>query len=264
MLAPEDNPHFKKMLKLFEGYRYKFDMYTVFEDFLYMCSASISNATDFVHYNEREAEYMRRVKKYSRDEANGMAEIMAELVLALEIQPCDYLGALFMKLEINNKWKGQFFTPYNVSYLMSKLTFPSTKEALMKKINDSGGFITINDGAVGGGALIIAAHHLMLELDVNPQEYLRAVSQDIDKRSVLMTFIQTSLLGIDNTVILGDTLELECREVWRTPGRFLRLLKYTMVRKDLDVHEEVTSEILNEVESISIQTKESGQMALSF
>lgn len=263
MLAPEDNPHFKKMLKLFEGYRYKFDMYTVFEDFLYMCSASISNATDFVHYNEREAEYMRRVKKYSRDEANGMAEIMAELVMALELQPCDYLGALFMKLEINNKWKGQFFTPYNVSYMMAKMTLPSTKEALMLEIEQKGGRITVNDGAVGGGAMIIAMHHAMLDLDVNPQEYLRAVSQDIDKRSVLMTFIQTALLGIDNTVILGDTLKLECKEVWRTPGRFLRLIRHLMFSKKIDVVEEVTSEMLDEVENIDVIVQESGQMALS-
>lgn len=34
----------------------------------------------------------------------------------------DVLGEVYMELELGNKWKGQFFTPYHVSQAMASVT----------------------------------------------------------------------------------------------------------------------------------------------
>lgn len=249
------------MLSLFNKAQGNFDLYTLFDDFLYMSAAAISNATDFVHYEEREAEYMRRVSKYTKEESQLFTKLFTELVLALEREPHDYLGRLFMDLNLGNKWKGQFFTPYYMSVLMAKMIFPSTKEELLQEIEEKGGYLTLNEPTVGGGAMVIATYEAFLSLDVNPQKYLKVISQDIDKRAVLMTFIQTSLLGLDNTVILGDTLRNEVIEVWRTPGRFLQIIARFMELNEVE-KEQITPEMLDKVEEIEYILGDDGRYAL--
>ena len=43
------------------------------------------------------------------------AEILNIIVMALENEPeQDFLGKMYMNLNLGNHWKGQFFTPYNI------------------------------------------------------------------------------------------------------------------------------------------------------
>lgn len=257
-----ETPHYKEMIKLFESMRYKYDLYTVFEDFLYMAGAALSNPYDFVHAEKREAEYMKRVTKYGKD-AEVFAKILGELIMCLQDGPNDYLGRVFMELNISNKWRGQFFTPYSVAHLMASITL--TKENIERSLKQHG-YISIGEPCCGGGVNIIAAFNVIKALGYNPQEIMRVQSQDIDMRSVLMTFIQTTLLGIENTVILGNTLTLEVKDVWRTSGSFLRILDQISVKSQVlhkrITQDDITSELLDEIEDIHLIEEDNGQFAL--
>ncbi|MGA4519253.1 N-6 DNA methylase [Solibacillus silvestris] len=215
------NTHFKNLVKAFESFRYKHDLINVFEDFLYLTAAAFSNSVDKLNFDKREEEYLRRIKKYSKAEAAKFPELLGELVMCFEVGgPNDHLGNLFMELGLGNSAKGQFFTPYPVSQMMARMIV--SKEDIDKHIKEKG-YFTLCEPTCGAGGMIIATYEAVMELGYNPQVVMRVTSQDIDIKAVLMTFIQTTLLGIDNTVILGDTLALEERDVWRTPSRFLRV-----------------------------------------
>lgn len=246
--------HLKNMQKIFNSFQYKHDIFSVFEDFLYMSASAFSNAIDKVHYEEREKEYLRRINKYSKEDQALFPKLLSELVMCFERGgPNDYLGRLFMDLDLGNKFKGQFFTPYPVSKLMTSMIL--SKESIEKAVKEKG-YITLSEPTCGSGGMIIAAYEVISNLKLNPQQVLRVTSQDIDFKAVLMTYIQTTLLGIDNTVILGDTLMMEKRDVWRTPGRFLRI--YGLL-ESIGKSKDISSEVLDEYDR-----EEGGQLVLSF
>ncbi|SSK55792.1 Uncharacterised protein [Klebsiella pneumoniae] len=41
-----------------------------------------------------------------------MAQLLAHVVNGLQNGFCDFLGNVFMQLELGDKYRGQFFTPY--------------------------------------------------------------------------------------------------------------------------------------------------------
>lgn len=238
--------HYQNMVKIFHSFRYKYDIMDVFEDFLYMSAAAFSNSVDKIHYDKREAEYMRRIKKYKKPDSDKFPELLSQLVMCFETGgPNDYLGKLFMELDMGNKYRGQYFTPYHVSKLMASMTF--SEETVRKHIAEKG-YMTLYEPTCGAGGMIIAAYEVVENMGLNPQQVLKVTSQDIDFKAVLMTFIQTTLLGLDNTVILGDTIKMEQRDVWRTPSRFIRL--FASMNNLYGKPEEITSESLDEFEGL--------------
>lgn len=203
----------KEMAKRFQSMRYKYGVHQVFEDFLELIAITISNSVDLAQYEKREARYMQIIGQYDKSEVDIFPEMMARLIMALEHRPDDYLGRLFMELELYDSWKGQFFTPMSVSQLMAGLTFQDGIHLIEKQ-----GFLTVNEPTVGGGVTIIALFNVLREKGYNPQQVLRVVAQDIDKKAVHMSYIQFSLLGMNAQVLLGDTLALKFSETWNTPG----------------------------------------------
>lgn len=246
------------MVKIFESFRYKYDIHNVFEDFLYLSAAAFSNAVDTVHYEKREAEYLRRIKRYKKQDYDKFPLLLSELVNCFEYGGYDdHLGKLFMELNLGDSFKGQFFTPYYVSKLMASMEF---EEKNVRKLVEEKGYITLNEPTCGAGGMIIAASEVVYNMGFNPQEVLRITSQDIDLRAVLMTFIQTTLLGLDNTVILGNSLSMEHRDVWRTPSRFIRT--YASLEKLLNGTKEITSESLDKQDELMI-LQDNGQYVLA-
>ena len=81
--------------------------------------------------------------------------------------------------------------------------------------------MTLNEPACGAGAMVIAFADAMLDAKLNPQTQLHATCQDVDPRGVHMCYLQLSLMHIPATVILGNSLSVECREVWHTPAHIL-------------------------------------------
>ena len=63
------------------------------------------------------------------------AKCFAIVVEALERNPDqDFLGRLYMSLELGNHWKGQFFTPYDVCRCMAEITIQDNIQNLQKDV----------------------------------------------------------------------------------------------------------------------------------
>ena len=200
--------------KLFETCRYKHDLYAVFGDWCECSAISMSNAVDLVNFEKREARYLEIARKYGSETMAMFSKIFGEVVMALEEKPQDILGMTFHALELHNKARGQFFTPYPICQLMARIIAGSAED--MQKAIAERGFMLAQEPAVGSGAMIIALAEAILEAGFNYQQLLHVTAVDIDARAVHMAYIQFSLLHIPATVIVGDSLAMRFREEWHT------------------------------------------------
>lgn len=200
------------MIKLFRDLSYNHSSWEVFSDFVEMSAIAISNSVDLVNYGLREKRYLEIVKKYTKEECAIFPQIFGELVQALTEDVSDVLGEIFMELDLGNKWKGQFFTPYQLSKLFAEVSLENIDEIIKKN-----GVIELNEPTCGGGSIIIAVAEIMKKKGYNPQTQLRVVGQDLDIKAVYMSYIQLSLLGVPAVLYHGDTISMEMFSEWKTP-----------------------------------------------
>lgn len=193
--------HKREFGKLIELNARRHRKHEVFRDFCEMSAIALSNAVDLFQREKREARYMQIVQRYERDEVLRFSEMLAHVVEDLEAGFSDVLGSLFMQLELGDHWKGQFFTPYEVSYLMSSIVMGDVRAEVEKK-----GFLLLNEPAIGGGAMMIAAADSMLKQGVNYQQHLHVTGIDLDETACHMAYIQLSLLHIPAIIIHGNAL----------------------------------------------------------
>lgn len=93
-------------------------------------ACTLANAVDksLSRHTAREKEYAECIKRLGGVEKP--AKCFAIVVEALERNPDqDFLGKLYMSLELGNHWKGQFFTPYNVCRCMAETSSVCMKTA---------------------------------------------------------------------------------------------------------------------------------------
>lgn len=214
--------------RIYELFRYLADRYgrwEVWADFITMsvCSLCLSDR------QKRDQEYASIVKKYRPEEVRRFTEMFALAVEALELNPGqDFLGDLFMRFDLANTWKGQFFTPYSICRCTASLTAGNLKGQLERQ-----SWISVNDPAVGAGALLIAFAQECLHQHINYQRDVLFVGQDVDRTAAMMCFVQLSLLGCPGYVVVGDSLlnptvgpsillpvPQEGQEIWYTPMLF--------------------------------------------
>ena len=212
--------HQNALARILRQIAHRHSLWTVFRDFVAMAALMLSNAADRSQAEAREAEYLQIAGRYRREELTLMSEGFAHVVMGLETGHQDFLGSLFMLLEMGDSWKGQFFTPYEICLCMGKMNMTGVQSYI-----EANGFVRVSDPCVGGGAMIIAAAHAMLDEGINYQQHMHAVAQDIDLTAVHMAYIQFSLLHISAVAIHGNSLANETRSTWRT-------LAHTMGRWD--------------------------------
>ncbi len=215
----------QSFIKIFNKFTFRFSPWEVWKDFIVTLACALSNSTDKLHYDEREALYIKTIQKYDEEERNIFPQLAAETVLALEENPeQDFLGNIFMNLGLGNKDNGQFFTPYHVCELMAKTTISDILPHIEKE-----GFIKVCDPCCGAGATLIASIHEIhkrLKGKYNWQNHVLIVGQDIDYATALMCYIQLSLLGAAAYIKIGNTLtEPICsndalENYWFTPMYF--------------------------------------------
>lgn len=213
-----NDPHLKNIIKLFESLWYRHDLYSVFADWCECAAISLSNAVDINTRDKREQRYLEIVKRYERNELEAFPKILGEVVLALENRPQDILGATFHALELHNKARGQFFTPYELCRLMAELQVDGKD---CEQIIHQRGFIRAHEPAVGAGATIIALAEALLNAGVNYQQHLHVVAVDVDPRAVHMSYVQFALMNIPAHVIVGDTLRMSFHDDWFTPAHIM-------------------------------------------
>lgn len=130
---------FKQTFRQFAPYRHR---YEVFRDFVTMAACSLHNS---LHKDEaREEEYLRIIGQYKPDDQQAFPKLMAQLVAALDEEPRDILGPLYMELEIANKDAGQFFTPPELSEIMARMTFAQELDKLETQAFITAGETTID------------------------------------------------------------------------------------------------------------------------
>lgn len=230
--SSEDKSLFIKTFRRLTGAR---PAWEIWSDFITMFADAISNSIDRVHYEGREQQYIKIISKYRKEEQAAFPELLAGVVNALENEPeQDFLGSVYMELELGNHWIGQFFTPYDVCQCMAKITVENTVEQVKRD-----GYITLNDCACGAGATLIAGIHeirrQLSEAGYNWQNHVLVAAQDVDFTTGMMCYIQISLLGCAGYVKIGNTLtdpihSGDSKEnYWYTPMYFLDV--WTMRRQ---------------------------------
>ena len=206
----------KDLVRLLRENAYDHQLWSVWSDFVELAAINLASV-DLAQRDVREARYLDIVKRYKPEQVARFAHAFGALTLALEEEPSDVLGSVFMELELGNKWKGQFFTPFSMCRLMAAL---QVDDDLRAKVA-SQGYVTANDPAVGGGAMLIAFAVEMAEAGIPYQDHLHVTAQDIDERAAHMAYVQLSLLGVPGVIVVGDTLRLETRSRWYTPMHVL-------------------------------------------
>lgn len=227
------NPE-KEFLRVFKQLTYRHNPWDVWRDFIVMFACALSNPVDKSHYDEREALYLRTIKRYNKQEQPLFSELAAHTVMALDKnQEQDFLGGIFMSLNLGNEHKGQFFTPYHVCELMAEISM----EDVVRRVEEDC-YITIHDPCCGAGATLIAGVHAarkrLEKAGLNYQNHVLVAGQDIDMTVALMCYIQLSLLGIAAYIKVGNTFtepitENDSKEnYWYTPIYFSQV--WTMRR----------------------------------
>lgn len=202
----------ENMIKLFNDFDKKYDINTVFSDFLEINAIAISNSVDKTDFDKKEERYKQIVKNYTKDEVKVFARIFAELVLELEDNPSDVLGDLFFKFKLNDSKKGQVFTPLHIAKMMAAFTLKDAKKNIEEK-----GYVSLLEPSCGSGVNVIGCALYLKDIGINYQNHLFVEATDIDLRCTLMTYIQLSLLGVPALVYHGDTLKQEKYSCWKTP-----------------------------------------------
>ena len=192
----------------------RYDRHEVFNDFCEIAAITLRQV--FERNPANEERYLKLIRRYEPEEHDKFARLLALTAQALTEKPRDFLGECFHELEMHNQYKGQFFTPFDVSRMMAKMSLAGFEERIRRH-----GFIELNEPTCGSGGMVIAAVEEVKAAGFNPVHVFFAVAQDIDRKCCNMTYIQLSLLAVPAAVIWGNTLLVECREQWLTAGYFL-------------------------------------------
>lgn len=197
------NDQQQEIVKLLNAMTGKFSLWQIWQDFITLIAISIANRFPGPYWQKREDEYLNTIKKYSKTEQQTFANMLALLVDGLDRNPDqDFLGELFMALELGSNWTGQFFTPYDVCQMMARVA------GLERVKNDCAerGWAGVNDPACGAGATLIAFANECHAAGINYQEKVLFTGQDLDRLAGRMCYIQLSLLGCPGYVVIADTL----------------------------------------------------------
>ena len=104
----------KEFLDLFNHLCYSRTAWQVWSDLMSAMACTIANVfeTNPKRKADREKEYERCIKELGGD-VEIPAKLFAIVTMALENNPDqDFLGKLYMQLNLGSHWHGQFFTPY--------------------------------------------------------------------------------------------------------------------------------------------------------
>ncbi len=232
----------KAFVKIFDSICQWNSRWDRWNDMVTLFAIEISNAVDSTHRDERNERYAAVAKKYKPEEFERFAALFAEIVEEFERNPFqDFLGAMYMELEMGSSQNGQFFTPYNVCEMMAETAID---DEVLSKVEDHG-WISVNDPTCGGGATLIAAAGSLYKRGINYQEKVLFIGQDLDQTVAMMCYIQLSLLGCAGYVHVGNTLSAPLtgdtltpngnNNTWYTPMYFSNLWAGRIIARRMDL-----------------------------
>lgn len=213
-VARDEKKEFERLIRSVAG---RHETWRVFADFCEMAALSFRNVLP--RDEAIEARYLRIAERYDAEEIAAFPKMLGCVVSGLESLECDFLGEMFMAMELGNHWKGQFFTPFNLALMMATLNAPPADDP--RFVNP--GYVTVQELCVGAGGMVIAFARALKDAGVNFQEAMHVHATDVDATAVHMAYVQMTLLHIPAVIVLGNSLSMETREVWRTLNHDLGL-----------------------------------------
>lgn len=204
----------RRFISVFRDTARNLRRWEVFSDFISLAASELDMARIRTPENiERSREICA---KYSESDISNLHALFGLMICALEAKFHDFLGAIFMELELGDDRNGQYFTPYHVQSLLAKLLRPEVDETIRRE-----GFVTVSDPACGAAGMVVAYAENLLEAGYNPSEHMFGSCIDIDPVAADMAFIQLSLLGIPAEVVTGNTLTMQLNRVRYTPVYYI-------------------------------------------
>jgi hypothetical protein len=186
--------------------------YDVFRDFITIAAISIYNAV--ARDENYEAEYMKIIGGYKKEEVVQFAHFLAHVTMMLEPAPSDVLGEIYTALDLCNAKTGQYFTPWPIAEFMAQIAHGDELANLNKP------FLTVCEPACGSGVMVLAFAKVLISQGHNPCKRMWAKCIDIDRLAALMCYIQLSLWNIPAIVYVGNGLSDEYREAFATPAHY--------------------------------------------
>lgn len=216
MATPHDNNNLKtRFIEVLESFdRYK-DKGEHFRNFCTLSYCALAKQTAFSKEaaDNLEERYMSIVHSYkNKDDVRKMPKLMSLTLTALQHGGCDFLGELATELEILDKENGQFFTPYHVATMMSKILLPDIPETI-----EQDGFFSASDPAAGAGCMLLAIADEVVQQGFELSECLSIEAIELNRTTYHMLFVQLALRGIPAHVVNGNSLTQEVFEEAYTP-----------------------------------------------
>ena len=216
--------HHKRFEKTIRGLCRRNELWKVFSDFCEMSAIALSQP--FMKDAKREERYLALINSYDENERMLFPQLLSETVLALSETECDFLGELFMGLELGSHWHGQYFTPFNICKFMGAITITDIEEGLKTKE-----FYTVMEPCVGSGAMVIGLASALKEKGINYQRAIHVTGVDISSTAVHMAYIQLALIHIPARLYIGNSLSNKWDSVFVTPAHCMGLWDYKLKRE---------------------------------
>ncbi|WP_238320242.1 N-6 DNA methylase, partial [Hydrogenovibrio marinus] len=189
---------------------YAYRSFDLFSDFILMAKVALHNQLVAMD-DDLEAQYMQVVARYEDKPeiiSEAFPELMATLTLDLDHPSkfTDVLGETFMGLDLGNAYRGQFFTPFHLSYMMAQMTMGD--EASIRHHIEQKGMVKISEPACGSGGMVLAGFKTLCEMGINPDKVF-FWANDIDHVVSNMAYVQLSLAGVPAVVSTGNSLAMD-------------------------------------------------------
>jgi len=247
------NHHQTQFIKTIKHLSSRYHLWQVFSDFCEMSALAMSNTMAF--QQDREDRYLSIISRYNEKERLEFPKMYSLTVEGLESMDCDFLGELFMHLELSSHWQGQFFTPFHLSLMMAQTNTQDMEESLITRE-----FVTVSEPACGSGGMIIALARALIDKGVNYQQVIHVSAVDVSSTAAYMAYIQLSLLHVPAVVYVGNTLSMEMREAFKTPAHIMGFWDYR-----LQAGNKIKESVIEAVgQPITVVTEPTGQAAFNF
>lgn len=128
--------HKKEIIKTINSMSGSRSGYEIFSDWVSCMAIAIENSTHVFRneiWQEREKLYKDTMNRYTLEERQKFPEMLAHLTMAFEEGPDDILGKVYMESGMGSRVTGQFFTPFNISEMVARLSLETSIEQYEKR-----------------------------------------------------------------------------------------------------------------------------------
>ena len=221
-----ENDTTKSLMKNLEYFKYKRNVVEVFRNCIEYVALRVAKHVDIELDKDLIEKFDNVFVNYNEDErkmADNVCKDISILLSEFAVKYDDYLGNIYMQVikENSKPQLGQFFTPYHVSQLMSKLSLSDVTNSKKRPI-------VINEPCCGSGGMCVACLETLNEQNINYATDALIYANDIDETCVYMTYLQLCFCGAAAVVEQKDTLTQKKTKELKTLGYYIQRQYYKM------------------------------------